>query len=172
MLIFECATIWTLLYGYIVYKNKPHKYSILATPIAFIGIYLVLQPHHITQIQIGDLFALAGSILNAGVYISLKQLRNNHDTSTVVLVTYLCSAAIVAIPNVQSFPALTSTTLIGLIIMCSVGFVGQLCMTLGFKFATAGVSSLLMLSVIPLTTLSGIIIFNETYNFWFGLALG
>lgn len=173
MLIFECATIWTLLYGYMVYKHKPHIYSLLAMPIAFIGIYLVLQIQNITVFQLGDMFALCGSLLNTGVYISLKNLRDNHDTTTIVLVTYFFSTIILLVPNIVSFPLLNGPSVLGLCIMCSIGFVGQCGMTLGFKFATAGVSSLLMLSIIPLTTLSGICIFNETYTsmVWVGMVL-
>ena len=37
-------------------------------------------------------------------------------------------------------------------------------MVLGFKYATAGISSLFMISIIPLTTLSGILFFNEQYT--------
>ena len=171
MLIFECSTIWTLFYGYLFKKNIPHKYTIYAIPLAFIGIYLIVQPAH--GYNIGDLFAIAGSILNAGVFITLKELRDNYDTTTVVLVSYLISSIIISIPNTFNFPVLDIPSLILLILMCSVGFIGQCLMTLGFKFATAGISSLFMLSIIPLTTISGIIIFNETYTsiIWFGIFL-
>ena len=171
MLIFECATIWTLLYGYFTYKNIPHHYSLMAIPFACLGIILVIQPDLTSGVHIGDFFALLGSILNAGVYITLKQLRNNHDTSTVVLITYICSASIMAIPTIIQPPSLTTEIIIGLCIMCSIGFIGQLCMTTGFKYATAGISSLIMLSIIPFTTLSGILIFGESYNLsvWIGI---
>ncbi len=171
MLIFECSTIWTLLYGYIYKKNIPHKYTFYAIPLAFFGIYLILQPSY--GYNIGDIYAIAGSILNAGVYITLKELRNSHDTTTVVLISYLISSVIISVPNALNFPILDIQSFVLLILMCSIGFIGQCLMTLGFKFATAGISSLLMLSIIPLTTISGIIIFNETYTsiIWFGIFL-
>ena len=171
MLIFECSTIWTLIYGYFVYKNKPHQFSLATIPFAFIGIYLILQPEK--GLDIGTLYALLGSILNTGVFITLKELRSEHDTTTVVLVSYFFSSLILMIPNTLSFPDLTINSTLILWSMCSIGFIGQCLMTLGFKFATAGISSLLMLSIIPLTTLSGIIFFNETYTsiVWVGVAL-
>ena len=113
------------------------------------------------------------AILNAGVYITLKELRNDHDTSTVVLVTYALSALILLIPNLIVIPQLSMTQFLGLCLMSSVGFVGKMGMTLGFKFATAGISSLLMLSIIPFTSLSGMIFFDESLNIitWVGISL-
>ena len=112
----------------------------------------------------GDLFAFLGSIFNAGVYISLKKLRDNHDTVTVVFWTYLLSFLIIVLPAAPSLAVLNPTTMGLLLIMCTIGFGGQMCMVLGFKYATAGISSLFMISIIPLTTLSGILFFNEQYT--------
>ncbi|MBE32898.1 hypothetical protein CL647_02040 [bacterium] len=173
MLIFECSTIWTLILSYIFYKNKPHYISLLTIPFVFIGLYLVLQPQSMTTFNQGDLFALLGSFFNTGVYITLKQLRYSHDTTTIVLICYFFSALIVSIPAIISPPMISLETIGYLILMCSVGFLGQLGMTLGFKFASAGICSLLMLSIVPLTTLSGILFFGESYQalVWLGLIL-
>ncbi|MDC0036676.1 DMT family transporter [bacterium] len=171
MLIFESSAIWTLLLGYFLFKNRPHAYSLMAIPLAVVGMVLVVKPHAVGGIGLGHGFALLGSLFNAGVYISLKQLRHHYDTSTIVWVTYCISALILAGPAAWTLPELTTSLVGGLMLMCSVGFLGQLCMTMGFKFATAGISSLLMLSIIPLTTLSGMIVFNESHDIgvWMGM---
>jgi drug/metabolite transporter (DMT)-like permease len=173
LLIFELSVLWTLLYGWIRLGNRPHLFSLLVIPIAFIGILFVLQPNGLFSFQLGDGFAFLGSILNAGVYISIKELRNDHDTSTVVLVSYVISALILLIPNLIYIPQLSAAQLVGLCLMSSIGFVGQMGMTLGFKFATAGISSLLMLSIIPLTSMSGMLFFGESLNLlaWIGISL-
>ena len=64
MLIFELSVIWTLLYGWWRYGNMPHKYSLMAIPFAFLGMFAVLQPTGLFAFQVGDLFAFIGSILN------------------------------------------------------------------------------------------------------------
>ena len=173
MIIFQTATIWTLIYDYVKNNHRPHIYSLWAIPVAFIALVMIIQPQQINQIQIGDVLALAGAILNAGVYISLKQLRENHDTTTIVLVTYISSALIMLIPNSIAIPALDLKMLTGLLLMCTIGFIGNLLMTQGFKYTSAGISSLIMLSIIPLTTLSGMILFSESYNTvaWLGVIL-
>lgn len=173
MLIFECSAIWTLCFGYIAHKNKPHKASLLAIPLAFIGLFLILKPEQITEFNIGNAFALLGSFLNAGVYITVKKLRDNHDTATIVLVTYTISALIMLVPTLISAPIISSTNLMLLTLMGSIGLIGQLFMTLGFKYSSAGICSLLMLMLVPLTTLSGLFFFNETHTLstWIGIGL-
>jgi len=173
MLIFECSALWTLLLSYFIYKHKPHVYSLLCVPFVFLGLFLVIQPTETTSINLGDLFALLGSFLNTGVYLSLKALRHHHDTPTIVLITYFFSALIVGIPSFIAPPILT-LELFGLFcLMCTVGFVGQLLMTQGFKYASAGICSLLMLGIVPLTSISGFLFFNEYYDatIWLGIIL-
>ena len=173
VLIFELSVIWTLLYGWWRYGNVPHQYSLMAIPLAFIGVVAVLQPTGIFQFQIGDVFAFLGSIFNAGVYVTVKNLRQDHSTESIVFISYVILAALVLVPNLTSIPTITGSTLIALVIMCTIGFLGQMGMVLGFKFATAGISSLFMLSIIPLTAVSGLIIFNEVLNSlaWVGIIL-
>ncbi|MEK9727490.1 MAG: DMT family transporter [Candidatus Margulisiibacteriota bacterium] len=133
-------------------------------PIAFLGLFFILNPTNLIIISIGEGFALLGSLFNAGVYISLKRLRDKYNTVTVVFWTYLISSIILIVPAMPHLAALTSGNFKLLITMSSIGFIGQLLMTLGFKFSTAGISSLFMISIIPLTTLSGIFIFGEVYT--------
>tara|TARA_Y100000591_G_scaffold331525_1_gene365731 strand:- start:1622 stop:2461 length:840 start_codon:yes stop_codon:yes gene_type:complete len=164
MLIFECSTIWTLLIGYYVYNNKPHPYSLWSIPFAFVGLFLILKPTGLLLFNLGDIFALIGSFFNTGVYITLKKLRNHHDSITIVLVAYFLSSIILIIPNSLNFPMIIPSHLYLLCIMCSIGLIGQMLMTYGFKFSSAGICSLLMLINVPLTTISGIVFFNESYT--------
>jgi drug/metabolite transporter (DMT)-like permease len=164
ILIFELSVLWTLLYDVIANKKMPSVASCMAIPIVFLGMGLVVKPPMPLTLSLPEGLALLGSFFNAGVYISLKKLRDYHDTVTIVFWTYTLSVAILLFPSVAHLMHLNITTIFLLVAMCSIGFLGQMAMTLGFKFASAGISSLLMLCVIPLTTLSGIIIFNESYT--------
>lgn len=172
-LIFELGVIWTLLYGWWRTGTTPHRYTLAAIPLAFIGIWAVLQPEEWTQFQIGDGFAFLGSLLNTGVFVSIKELRHDHDTSTVVLVSYILSAAILVIPNLTSMPTLSMPSFAGLALMSSIGLCGQIGMVMGFKYASAGISSLMMVSIIPFTAISGFFLFNEQVNAlaWCGILM-
>ena len=100
-----------------------------------------------------------------GVYVSLKRLRDTNDNTTVVLLTYFFSMLVVAVPASQDIFFLSLESVSILLLMCSVGFLGQLCMSYGFKFNQAGVSSLMMLSGVPFFYLNGFVFFNETIGF-------
>ncbi len=173
MVLFECSAIWVLMWGAIMERQWPHRYSMLAIPLTFLGVVFILQPTGAVAFQLGEWCALIGSFLNAGVYISLKKLRDRHDTITIVLVAYTVSVLILAIPNGVMLPSLSWPVIGGICAMSLIGFGGQIGMTMGFKFAQAGISSVLMLSIIPFTTLSGIVLFSERLNMlaWAGLGM-
>lgn len=163
-LIFELSIIWTIIGGFFLFKETLHPYTFAAIPIAFLGIYFVIQPTSLQLLSKAELFAGLGSLFNAGVYLSLKELRKTHDTANLVLGTYAVAALIVSVPTFSS-PISPSLGSIGwLTLMCSLGLCGQLLMTLGFKYSSAGVSSAMMLVSVPLMYLSGVLFFGETTN--------
>ena len=163
-LIFELSIVWTVIIEAILFKKRLHAYSLASLPVAFIGLMLVLDVTSFSQIQVGDAFALLGSFFNAGVYLSLKKLRDQYNTVTVVFWTYLLSSLIILVPASSALLSLKGPTLIGLLTMCAVGFVGQMLMTLGFKYSSASVSSLFMMSIVPFTAISGAVFFNEVFT--------
>ena len=170
MLIFECSTIWSCVLATILFKERLHVNTMLAIPVALAGIFLIIQPSDLMTIQIADGFALLGSFLNAGVYLSLKELRKKHSSAVIVLVTYsVASLAMVGPSNVLSVD-LTLYSWLGLILMAGLGLIGQLLMTSGFRFAPASVSSLMMISSVPMMMIAGTLFFSEQFNQ--GMVLG
>ncbi|MBT5855142.1 DMT family transporter [bacterium] len=163
-LIFECSTLWAFIAAAFVFKERPHKWSIAAVPLAFVGLYFVIQPTNLWEISIGEGYALLGSFFNMGVYLTLKELRRTNDTYSIVIATYAVAAVLTGIPTVAIGIAPTMTQLGLLLVMGSVGLCGQLCFTLGFKYAPAGVSSMMMLVSIPLMYISGTLFFGEVVN--------
>jgi drug/metabolite transporter (DMT)-like permease len=158
------------LYDAIVEKKYPSRWSVLGIFGAFLGIILIINPTHFSpenhvgrSVFIGDAFALAGSIFNAGVYITLKKLRDSYDTVTVVFWSYAISATILVLPATPFMFTLSAKTIGLLCVMASLGLIGQTLTTLGFKFSSASLSAIFMLSIVPLTTASGILFFNEAY---------
>ena len=71
-LLFETSILWTVIFEALVLKKPLHRYSILALPLAFMGLVLVLDVTSFGGLQKSDAFALIGSIFNAGVFLSLK----------------------------------------------------------------------------------------------------
>lgn len=163
-LIFELSILWTVFVDAIYLKQRLHWLTVTAIPVAFVGLFLVINPTDLSTLSLGDGFALLGSFFNTGVYISLKKLRSTYSTVAVVFWAYALSALILLIPALNQLALISTSHVKLLMIMSSIGFIGQLLMTLGFKFSQAGISSLFMMSLIPFTTLAGIIIFDEVYT--------
>ena len=112
------------------------------------------------------MMALMGSLLNAGVYLTLKQLRHTNTTSVIVFWTYLVASIVILITLFTNQVTLDVSFLNPLVLMAVVGLIGQLLMTGGFKFSPAGVSSMVMTSSIPMMYVSGILFFQEQLTFY------
>ena len=167
MLIFEASVAWTLLYGFIFKNERPHRFSLLLMPLLCLGLWAILTPESSGFFRLigpAEGYAFLASLFNMGVYVSLRRVRESNDNTTVVLLTYFFSMLAVCVPASQDIGALNLNVFLLLILMCSVGFLGQLCMSYGFKFNQAGISSLMMLSGVPFFYLSGFVFFNETIS--------
>jgi len=163
-LIFELSIIWTLVIDAWRAKQLPNAWTLGAIALAMVGMGLMVNPAHLITFYSGDAYALLGSFFNAGVYLTLKQLRDVYSTVTVVFWAYAASALVMLGPALPHLPALDRPTIGLLVVMCSLGLVGQLLITLGFKHAPASVSAMFMLSIVPLTTASGMLFFNEVHT--------
>ena len=164
MLIFELSVLWTVFYGYFVHKEKLSYATLAMIPVLFCGIWLIFKPtYSIGFIEFGlaEGYAFLASIFNMGVYVSLKQVRQENNNVTVVLVSYFFSMLAVSFFISPAALSIDLHSFLLLLLMCSIGFVGQMCMSYGFKFNQVGISSLFMLSSVPLYYLGGYIFFKE-----------
>ncbi len=160
-LIFNCSTIWAIVLSMKLFKDTPSIQTKWAIPIAFIGLYLVLKPQNLIFITLGDACALTASFFNAGVVLSLKELRKTNTTENVVFFNYLLSAFIIFIPFASDWviPNLSQWG-----ILCSIGaigVIGQLLMTTGYKYAPASIAGSVSLINVPIMTLSGWFFFGQ-----------
>ena len=81
-----------------------------------------------------DLFALLGSVLNVSVILSLKSLRRDHDSMS-ILIVFCCIATPILWPFADmSFDLLTSQS-IPWILSVGTSLIAQLLMTEGFKYS-------------------------------------
>jgi drug/metabolite transporter (DMT)-like permease len=160
-LLFQLSILWTFIISVFIYKDKAHLFSKIAFPFCFIGLFLILSPISFTTFGWSEFYAILASFLNTGVILSLKELRKNHDSFTVVLYTYSFACLSVTIPSfLTTIPPLSSLYLV-IICMGLVGFIGQMLMTEGFHYSPAWLCSSLALIGTPMMYLFGILFFNE-----------
>jgi drug/metabolite transporter (DMT)-like permease len=163
-LIFNCSTIWAIILSMLIFKDTPSIQTKWAVPVAFIGLYLVLQPQNLIFISIGDAYALAASLFNAGVVLSLKSLRKTNSTQNVIFFNYALSTLVVLIPTTTHWVSPTTLQWVLLCTIGAVGMVGQVCMTEGYKFAPASIAGSVSLIAVPLMTLSGWLFFGQVLD--------
>ncbi|MGB5217068.1 MAG: DMT family transporter [Smithella sp.] len=128
--------------------------------VALAGIWLVINPN-LSAVNKGDIFGLLSGIVAAFAIITLNMARKND--STMVILFYLMSIGTVlnglAMLPVFVWPKGSQWLL--LLASASVGVLGQICITYGYKFITARAGSLVSSSRIFYAVVLGMLIFNE-----------
>jgi drug/metabolite transporter (DMT)-like permease len=160
-LLFSFSTVWALLLSVILFKETPSIQTKVAIPVSFIGLALVLQPTNLYGIGLGEVLALIASLFNAGVVLSLKILRQDNGTGQIVFANYFASSCLVIGPAAAQYVPPTLWVWAGLISIGVIGLIGQLLMTLGYKFTPASIAGSVSLIVVPLMFISGVVFFNE-----------
>lgn len=161
-LLFNFSIIWTLIMAMLIFKDKPSWQTKLAVPIALGGLYLVLKPDHFIMISFGECVALLGSFFNAGVVISLKALRQNHQALVIVLLNYSISSVILFFPSlITPIPIPTFFQIIALLVSSVVGLLGQVLMTKAYEYTPASIAGAASLVGVPLMGIIGVIFFKE-----------
>ncbi|MDA1354017.1 MAG: DMT family transporter [bacterium] len=173
-LIFQASAIWAMIFGKILFDETPSLQTRWAVPVAFIGLFFVINPSMHFKISLSDTIAIVASLLNAIVFLSLKDLRRDHDTLSIIAVSYSLSALFLVIPMMIYFTPIATTTQWGLLILIGgIGFLGNFLMTVGFKYTATGVSGLILVGLVPMMYAIGIAFFGEspTLDSLFGAAI-
>lgn len=133
--------------------------TILLVLLAFIGVYLVVDPHFST-VTTGDWFALLSGLTAALAIISLREARKTDSTFTVIVFLMVIGT----IGNLLFIPTFTMPHGIAwfYLVVCGVfGFIGQILLTYGYKDIAAVEGSLASTSRIIFATILGLIFFQE-----------
>tara|TARA_A100001011_G_scaffold373167_1_gene432300 strand:- start:115 stop:945 length:831 start_codon:yes stop_codon:yes gene_type:complete len=162
-LIFQTSSIWAILLSSLLFKDKLSRNSLLSIPITFIGLTLITLPEFGNTTLFADSLALIASLLNTGVYLSLKALRQNSSSDAIMLANYSISSVILAIPCFSmSMPVFSPPIIISLLLISTIGFLGNFLMTIGFKYTSASIASVMMTLTVPWMYISGLLFFQET----------
>ena len=173
-IIYATGTLWAFFWALFVLKERPHWVSLGSIPIALIGLLLIFEPTF-EPLRLADMVALVGSFLTAGVYVSLRELRKTHDSTTIVFCFFMTgllisSASFVVHPASIAFPG---WTVIGLAALTGVlGFAAQLLMTTGYRYCPVSVSSFIKLSSSVLMVGVGMWIFHDPFDLWRTIGMG
>jgi drug/metabolite transporter (DMT)-like permease len=139
-------------------KISPFLYLILIVALA--GIWLVINPN-LNSINKGDIFGLLSGLVAAFAIITLNMARKND--STMVILFYLMSIGTIlnGLVMLPVFVWPQGSQWLLLLASASVGVIGQICITYGYKYVTARAGSLVSTSRILYAVVLGMLIFRE-----------
>ncbi|MFL6958583.1 DMT family transporter [Nocardiopsis yanglingensis] len=136
-----------------------------AVVVGFIGVLVIVRPGT-AGFTAGSLVAVAAAVLSSLVAIQIKQLTRIDSADTVVLYTYVFWVPLSLVPAVFVWVWPTGTAWLWLLATGVLGTIGQLLWTRALRLGEVSALTPISFLQLPLVTLFGWLLFNETVDRW------
>jgi drug/metabolite transporter (DMT)-like permease len=136
-----------------------------AVVVGFIGVLVIVRPGT-TGFTAGSLVAVAAAVLSSLVAIQIKQLTRVDSADTVVLYTYVFWVPLSLVPAVFVWVWPSGVAWLWLLLTGVMGTVGQLLWTRALRLGEVSALTPISFLQLPLVTLCGWLLFNETVDRW------
>jgi drug/metabolite transporter (DMT)-like permease len=146
------APLWMPVIAWALFRESASRAIWVGAGIGFVGVVLVLQPHH-AQFNIGAVFALAGAFCLALALMSVRWLGATEPTSRILFYYFFLSTLLVApfaVLTWKPFGLRASLYLIGIALTL---LLSQVLIVLAYRFASAVKVSPFIYTVIVFTAL-------------------
>ena len=166
MVLFFTCPFWALFMGALFLRERLTWERILCVVIAIAGIAILINPWG-KGVACSHLYGLAAGILGGANSVLTRHLRIRHS-SRVIYGVHSIMGTLVSIPLIIGpvrMPGLTDGTI--LLVAAAFGLLGQVAMNHGFRFIRAAEGSTLLMVEVILTTIAGIILFQEPFALTF-----
>jgi drug/metabolite transporter (DMT)-like permease len=130
------APLWMPLIAWAVSRQKASKATWIGAAIGFVGVVLVLQPHH-QHFNIGALFALAGALLLAIALMSVRWLGATEPMFRVLFYYFLLSTMMVLPIAVLEWQPIGARAWVYLIGVGLAQLFSQAFIVLAYRYASA-----------------------------------
>ena len=127
---------------------------------ALIGIWLVINPDW-NAVNKGDLFGLLSGLISAFAIITLNMARKNDSTPVILFYLMAIGTVLNGLVMLPVFVWPKGSQWLLLLASASVGVLGQICITYGYKYISARAGSLVSTSRILYAVVFGMLIFSE-----------
>jgi drug/metabolite transporter (DMT)-like permease len=138
-------------------KEPPGRFALLAVPIGFFGVMLVLDPGG--ELNLASLIGLLGGMLGAVAKVTVRRLTRTEPATRIVFYFAILSTAISALPMPWAWQTPTQAGFFLLLLIGMTGTAGQFLLTLGYGAAPAA-------RVGPFTYFSVVFAAAYGYLFW------
>jgi len=136
-----------------------------AVVVGFIGVLVIVRPGT-AGFTAGSLVAVAAAVLSSLVAIQIKQLTRIDSADTVVLYTYVFWVPLSLVPAVFVWVWPTGMAWLWLLATGVLGTIGQLLWTRALRLGEVSALTPISFLQLPLVTLFGWLLFNETVDRW------
>lgn len=136
-----------------------------AVVVGFIGVLVIVRPGT-AGFTAGSLVAVAAAVLSSLVAIQIKQLTRVDSADTVVLYTYVFWVPLSLVPALFVWVWPSGMAWLWLLATGVLGTVGQLLWTRALRLGEVSALTPISFLQLPLVTLFGWLLFNETVDRW------
>jgi len=136
-----------------------------AVVVGFIGVLVIVRPGT-AGFTAGSLVAVGAAVLSSLVAIQIKQLTRVDSADTVVLYTYVFWVPLSLVPALFVWAWPTGSAWLWLLATGVLGTVGQLLWTRALRLGEVSALTPISFLQLPLVTLFGWLLFNETVDRW------
>src|SRR5438045_6122052 len=130
------APLWMPVLAWLVSRQKASTATWLGAAIGFVGVVLVLQPHH-HRFNVGTLFALAAALLLAVALMSVRWLGATEPMPRILFYYFLFSTVMVLPLALAEWRPLEPRTWIYLIGVGVAQFFSQVFIVLAYRYASS-----------------------------------
>lgn len=162
-LLFSLGVLWGYLFLLLSGQERFYWRSALGIGLALLGLAFLFFGAPDSGTWLSDGAALLGSVFSAGVMVSIKALRNDHSSQTIITWFYGVGALLV-LPFL-SFDKLVLTWPLAFLVL-GVGIFGLLAqwiMTYAYKAVPGSVASSMNLLGMPMMMMVGFLFFSEIF---------
>jgi drug/metabolite transporter (DMT)-like permease len=152
--------LFAILYSAILIKEKPNMDSLLIMLLAFIGMFLILEPRF-GKIDVGYFLAMAAAVIGGVAVTSIRELRKT-DSSWMIALSQMVGAAmfsLVLLPAGFRLPNLTEWGLLLLVGILGTG--AQLFFARPFRFIATAEGSMVAPVYTALTVILSVVFLGE-----------
>lgn len=154
-------TIFATLLAIVYLQEKPGRFTTLALGISFAGVLLLTHPDF-RNIRLADLLGLSSGILAGAAIVVVRALRKTESAWSVFFYLSFFGAgfsALLALPKII-IPSWQGG--VYMLLGAVFGMAAQVAMTVGYKYCTAAVGSVLSISTALFATLFGLLFLGES----------
>lgn len=155
--------VFVMILAPLIYKDKIKKSSYLYLLVIMLGCYLVAFPDF-SNVNIGDLLSILSAVLAAFSVLALKE-ASKHDEGYIIIFYVMLFATIINFPFIiKDLVVPESKVMLNLILSAVTGVLGQVFITMGYKYVDNATGAMVSTSRILIAAILGIIFFSDPIN--------